>query len=65
MLSWPPGPRATDGVWAKHWYERVERSTGFQPHAAKEPMVLAGRLAAIEEDCRPLYAKLREHRLRA
>jgi len=27
--------------------------------------VLAGRLAAIEEECRPLYAKLREHRLRA
>ena len=65
MMSWPPGPRATDGVWAKHWYERVERSTGFQPQAADEPMVLAGRLAAIEQECRPLYAKLREHRLRA
>ena len=25
MLSWPPGRRATDGVWAKHWYEAVER----------------------------------------
>ena len=22
MLSWPPGLRATDGVWAKHWYAR-------------------------------------------
>ena len=20
MLSWPPGLRETDGVWAKHWY---------------------------------------------
>jgi hypothetical protein len=65
MLSWPPGPRATDGVWAKHWYERVERSTGFESQAADEPMVLAGHLAAIEQECRPLYAKLREHRLRA
>src|SRR5262249_50018355 len=21
MLSWPAGPRVTDGVWAKHWYD--------------------------------------------
>ncbi len=30
MLSWPAGRRATDGVWAAHWYEAVERSTGFE-----------------------------------
>ena len=65
MLSWPPGPRATDGVWAKHWYERVERSTGFEPQATSEPAVLAGRLAEIEQQCRPLYEKLRGHSLRA
>lgn len=29
MLEWPPGPRASDGVWASHWYKNVERSTGF------------------------------------
>jgi len=29
MLAWPPGPRDTDGVWAKHWYARVWASTGF------------------------------------
>ena len=29
MLSWPAGPRDTDGVWAPHWYESVWRSTGF------------------------------------
>ncbi len=34
MLSWPPGPRETDGVWAAHWYEAVNRSTGFGPAAA-------------------------------
>jgi hypothetical protein len=65
MLSWPPGPRATDGVWARHWYERVELSTGFEARLADEPTALDGRLAAIEKECRPMYAKLREHRLRA
>jgi hypothetical protein len=29
MLSWPAGPRDTDGVWARYWYEGVWRSTGF------------------------------------
>jgi hypothetical protein len=29
MLSWPPGPKAHDGVWAPHWYNAVHISTGF------------------------------------
>lgn len=29
MLSWPAGPRASDGVWAPYWYDAVQRSTGF------------------------------------
>ena len=31
MVSWPAGPRPEDGVWAKHWYASVEKSTGFSP----------------------------------
>jgi len=65
MLSWPPGRRASDGVWAKYWYERVERSTGFEPAEASEPPKLAGRLAELEARCRPLYEQLHAHRLRA
>ncbi len=29
MLQWPKGPRASDGVWADHWYASVRASTGF------------------------------------
>jgi hypothetical protein len=65
MLSWPPGPRPTDGVWAKHWYQRVEASTGFERAEAAELPRLSGRLAEIDAQCRPLYEKLRAHRLRA
>jgi len=65
MLSWPPGPRATDGVWAKHWYERVERSTGFEPAEAAGDRTLGGRLAELEARCRPLYEQMYAHRLRA
>src|SRR5438128_552377 len=36
MLSWPSGLRETDGIWAKHWYDDVARSTSFQPCNPKE-----------------------------
>jgi hypothetical protein len=63
MLHWPPGPRSTDGVWARHWYERVERSSGFEAPIAEERSPLGGRLADIEAQCRPMYERLRAHRI--
>tara|TARA_R110001599_G_scaffold353881_1_gene602046 strand:+ start:26042 stop:26749 length:708 start_codon:yes stop_codon:yes gene_type:complete len=36
MLSWPKGRRDSDGVWAAHWYEVVEKSTGFQTFTAPD-----------------------------
>jgi hypothetical protein len=65
MLAWPAGLRATDGIWAKHWYDRVERSTGFEPAESTATPRLTGRLAELDAHCRPLYEKLRAHRLRA
>jgi hypothetical protein len=66
MLWWPPGPRATDGIWARHWYDRVQQSTGFEPPGATaEAKPLSPQLAAIEAECRPLYERLWQHRLRA
>jgi hypothetical protein len=64
MLSWPPGRRATDGVWARHWYERVERSTGFEAAEPASVPTLDGRMADLEARCRPLYERLHAHRLR-
>ena len=39
MLSWPPGRRASDGVWAPHWYRNVEESTGFKRYRHSVPVV--------------------------
>lgn len=63
MLSWPPGPRETDGVWAKHWYGNVLESTGFQP-PNPPPDELPPELEAIAGECRPAYERMREHALR-
>ena len=62
MLSWEPGPRSTDGVWAKHWYDSVLASTRFQPYKPKsEP--LPRRLDPLRASCRPYYERLYNHRL--
>jgi hypothetical protein len=64
MLSWPPGPRPTDGVWAPAWYDAVERSTAFAP--PRPPITLDDldpALRPIAEAARPIYEKLAKHRL--
>jgi hypothetical protein len=62
MLSWPPGRRATDGVWARHWYGAVEGSTGFKPYRAREEP-LPEELRELLELSRPYYEALHLHRL--
>ena len=64
MLSWPIGPRSTDGVWAKHWYANVEASTGFAPPKASRPK-LSDAQAELAETCRPFYETLRQYRIGA
>jgi hypothetical protein len=62
MLSWPPGPRASDGVWAPYWYDSVRRSTGFVPSVAGSapPPDLNPALEPLLEECLPYYEKLRK-----
>jgi hypothetical protein len=62
MLSWPPGPRASDGVWARHWYAEVEKSTGFRPYSSKQ-IDLPERLEPIYAQCLEDYELLYPHRL--
>jgi len=63
MLSWPPGPRETDGVWAKYWYHSVERSTTFESYLPKNEAT-PHHLRPLLDQCMRLYAQLHEVRLR-
>ena len=65
MLSWPPGPRPTDGVWAPYWYASVEASTGFGPHRGDAVPDLPDHLAELADRCRPFYDELAEQALRS
>jgi hypothetical protein len=64
MLAWPPGPRASDGVWAPHWYDAVLASTGFgAPDRSPLPRLDAAS-ARIAAAARPCYEELLRCRLR-
>jgi hypothetical protein len=62
MLSWPPGLRETDGVWAKYWYDEVARSTSFQPYKPREGKV-PDRHREIYQQCQTCYEQLYQYRL--
>jgi hypothetical protein len=64
MLSWPAGPRDTDGVWAPYWYDSVWRSTGFGPYRPPADNDLPPELAGLAAQCEPFYDELAAHRLR-
>jgi hypothetical protein len=63
MLSWAPGRRETDGVWAAHWYGAVERSTGFAPPDT-DPVELSAEDRHLAERMRPYYERLAAFRIR-
>ena len=63
MLHWPKGPRASDGIWAPHWYAHVWESTGFEARVEKE-VTLPGAAAEVAEECRPHFERLHGFRMR-
>ncbi len=62
MLSWPPGLRDTDGIWARYWYGEVAKTTSFQPYRPTASEVPA-RLREIHQQCCECYERLYEYRL--
>lgn len=62
MLSWPAGPRASDGVWAPYWYDSVHASTGFDPYEPRT-LTLTDHDAGVAKACRATYEMLHGQRL--
>ena len=63
MLSWKLGRRATDGIWAKHWYAEVEQSTSFHSYHPNDAEV-PEHLRSVYESCLAVYERLHALRLR-
>ena len=62
MLAWPTGPKPYDGVWAPHWYNAVWKSSGFK-RPPSNAVNLDDSHKRIVEQARPLYEKLKAHKL--
>jgi hypothetical protein len=62
MLSWPAGPRESDGVWAPHWYDAVWASTGFDPYHPRG-VHLDARGESVVEAVLPAYERMYAQRL--
>jgi hypothetical protein len=64
MLSWTPGPRPEDGIWAKHWYHNVHKSSGFEPQPTSS-RPLDENLIPLYERALPYYLEMFEKSLKA
>ncbi len=60
MLTWPPGPKPRDGVWAPHWYNAVHRSTGFEDPEGPLPD-LPDDAQRMTDQALPAYDRLAAH----
>lgn len=63
MLTWAPGGIPEDGVWARHWYGAVHRSSGFADPEGPLPEI-SGDLTRVVEEALPIYEAMRADRLK-
>lgn len=64
MLSWRAGKRDSDGIWAKHWYASVEKSTEFMPYQ-EDNTPIPEHLRPVLEECNALHQEIEQYRLLA
>lgn len=57
MLHWQPGPKVYDGIWAKHWYGNVHKSSGFEKQPTSN-RPLPTHLRALNEKAQYYYDAL-------
>ena len=62
MLAWPKGGHKDDGVWARHWYGAVWKSTGFADPEGPLPIV-PEPLKPVLEAAMPYYERMAKFRL--
>jgi hypothetical protein len=62
MSSWPAGGHSQDGVWAKHWYGAVHRSTEFADPEGELPQ-LDTDYASLTAQALPYYERLARWKL--
>lgn len=62
MLQWPAGRRDSDGIWASHWYQKVETTTSFESFSDAVIDLEDEHLQVVLES-EPYYQRLSEKSL--
>jgi len=62
MLSWQSGPSVDDGIWGKHWYDNIWKSTGFAA-PDEDPEPLPDHLQRLCEEILPDYLAVKQHKI--
>ncbi|CAF1207083.1 unnamed protein product [Adineta steineri] len=69
MLSWPPGPKSIDGLWAAARHKDVHASSGFLPPSPSSIQVtkenIPKELISVYDQALPHYQKMFSHCIRA
>jgi hypothetical protein len=60
MLSWKEGGIPEDGIWAKHWYTNVHKTTGFSKQQSK-PVTVPPHLGPLLAEAMPFYESFQLH----
>ncbi len=64
MLKWRSGSRISDGVWGKHWYQELNKSTSFSLNINQDANIdTASRHPEILEKALDIYNELLEYSL--
>ena len=63
MLAWETGPKSCDGIWARHWFDAVWKSTGLAAYRSR-PGNVPTTLAGVLEEVQPIYNALAADRVR-
>lgn len=59
MLTWEPGPRNEDGVWAEYWYGSLHESDGLK-QKTEEEVELDSRYDGLLEEAQYYYDHLKK-----
>ena len=55
MIKWKKGPRDTDGIWSKIWYNSVINSRSFQKNIKKNNIIIPKEYKKILDECNEIY----------
>jgi len=64
MLEWPSGPRASDGVWAKYWYQDLNKTKYFSlKHKGNDQPKVEEVYSGVLGKAREIYNELLKYAL--